>query len=388
MKYLIHSFLLLLTISSCSDKKDLIKIDLPTIIVDTNSNSGLFLSIISIDKGNPENKKAIPTLRGYVILQKSLLGIQADDTLDVETFVTAGKKFVKIDVDRNGNLTDEETYIINKYSKVLAIPVGVNANKKSSDTVFLKPFISTLFEAKSNDDLRPIGFLCYPTKKSGSFKRNNKFKFSIFRYEDKFFTTSNTQIEILKEYDSKKDIVINKVGDKIYLDRESFLITEVDPLGNYIMLAKQETYSRNTGYLQNDYAIDIKGHDLLTGNPFTLSSYYGKFVLLDFWGPWCKPCLKASPELKALSDKFHSSFQLIGVASDKDSLNIISFLKDKKINYPNVFEPLEGSISQQFAVRGYPTFILIDPDGKIIFRAEGLERFDELKEFIETTVNN
>lgn len=388
MKYFFATLLPLVLLCACGNKKEQLTIYLSDISIDTGStNAGLFLGISLAEKNKAVHKSQFTSFKGYVRLPNELLGSQIKDSFVVEVFLNNRKKYVKIDTDRNGLLDEEFAYIVSNESKVVAIPVITKQREKPKDTIYLKPFNSTLFQPKTEFDLATVGFLYYPKKKSTVIKRNNKYKLAIYRYGDETFTAENTLIEVSNVYGTNEKEVINKIGDKIYLDRESFLITKVDPGGNYITLEKQETFPRTTGYLQNDYAIELNGKDILSGNQFALSDYYKKFVLLDFWGPWCAPCLKASPQLSALADKYPSSLQLIGIASDKDSLTVAKYLRENNIKYPNVYESLEGTLSQKYAVRGYPTFILIDPDGKIVFRADGLDRLSELKEFIVTTLN-
>ena len=387
MKYFFATLLLLVLLCACGNKKEQLTIHLADVQADTSSNVGLFLGIVLAEKNKAIRKNQLTSFKGYVILPTNLLGIQTNDSLVVQVFIDKGKKYVKIDIDRNGFLDEKLAYIVSNESKILAIPVITKQKENPRDTIYLKPFISTLYQPKNQFDLSNVGFLYYPKKKSAIIIRNNKFKLAISRFEDTTFTAKNTNIEISNLNNTTSKPIINRVGDKIYLDRESFLITQVDPEGSFITLEKQETLPRNTGYLQNDYAIDLNGKDILSGNQLALSDYNKKFVLLDFWGPWCSPCLKASPQLSALADKYPSSLQLIGIASDKDSLNVAKYLRENNIKYPNIYESLEGALSQKYAVRGYPTFILIDPDGKIIFRADGLDRLSELKEFIVTTMN-
>ena len=119
------------------------------------------------------------------------------------------------------------------------------------------------------------------------------------------------------------------------------------------------------------------------GEPVSLSSFKGKFVVLDFWGTWCGPCIAVIPELKELFQKYQPhNVELISVACElgKDEDKMLSkaknFVQQKGMNWIHLFEnknnnDSELSLIRKYSVDVYPSTILIDPEGKIIFRGEG-----------------
>jgi len=64
------------------------------------------------------------------------------------------------------------------------------------------------------------------------------------------------------------------------------------------------------------------------------------------------------------------------------------YIVEKQVNYPNIYEKMEDSLCTKYIVRSFPTYILIDSDGKIIFRATGLDYFEDLKELIREKIKN
>ena len=122
-------------------------------------------------------------------------------------------------------------------------------------------------------------------------------------------------------------------------------------------------------------AFDFSGI-LPDGRSFTLKELRGKYVLLDFWGSWCKPCRDSHPELKKLYAEFHNaSFK------NADGFEIVSFGVEKNMNswqnaivadelkwpYQLVSSDLfDHPVVQQYNVRQIPTKFLINPDGRII----------------------
>jgi thiol-disulfide isomerase/thioredoxin len=101
------------------------------------------------------------------------------------------------------------------------------------------------------------------------------------------------------------------------------------------------------------------------GTHFTLSDMKGKWVLVNFWAPWCPPCLREIPNLVALQ-KTHKELQVIGVAvmykSRKEVMDVIS---KKSISYPIVFGN-EDTAGDFGGLVGTPTSFLYSPSGELI----------------------
>ena len=108
----------------------------------------------------------------------------------------------------------------------------------------------------------------------------------------------------------------------------------------------------------------------LSGESINLTDYRGKYVYMDFWGSWCKPCLEEIPELKRVYDIFEGEhFSLLGIAYD-DSTQLVTYLEKTGVKWPQILQsadtPEDNYIVQKYDVSGYPTPFLIDPNGKVI----------------------
>ena len=101
----------------------------------------------------------------------------------------------------------------------------------------------------------------------------------------------------------------------------------------------------------------------VAGDSLRLSDFRGKFVMLDFWGTWCGPCLNELPHLKKLSQSFSDELKVIGLAHD-DPRTLADFVKENDILYPNgIADP---KIEKAYGIVSWPTTFLIAPNGKII----------------------
>jgi thioredoxin-like negative regulator of GroEL len=95
----------------------------------------------------------------------------------------------------------------------------------------------------------------------------------------------------------------------------------------------------------------------------TLEDLQGKVVLLDFWATWCGPCVKATPGLKSLHNKYKNRpFAIVGISLDHDQADWRSYVADNKMEWPQYLDR-NGAIARLFQVRPIPTYILIDHEG-------------------------
>ena len=106
-----------------------------------------------------------------------------------------------------------------------------------------------------------------------------------------------------------------------------------------------------------------------TGKQITLSSFKGKFVLIDFWASWCGPCRGENPNVVANYNKFkNKNFTVLGVSLDEDKSKWLEAIKKDNLIWSHVSD-LKGWNSASvplFGFDGIPYNVLIDPAGKII----------------------
>ena len=110
----------------------------------------------------------------------------------------------------------------------------------------------------------------------------------------------------------------------------------------------------------------------------------GTYVLLDFWGSWCGPCIEQIPKLKEAHQTFaDDNFQIIGIAYDSQAA-LQQAVETHNITWPQVLDE-DARLSSKFNVYGYPTYYLINPKGKVIAMDEDLpsdDLIDALKKYI------
>lgn len=138
-------------------------------------------------------------------------------------------------------------------------------------------------------------------------------------------------------------------------------------------------------YQQGRAIFEIQSERTPDSTFFSTAEWRGKFYLIDFWGSWCMPCIADFPHLKALKSKFPDRLQVLGIASDRVEAWRPA-IERHELDWQHI---LIGSGDQDFAnrlnVTGYPTKILVDPNGVIVYRGTGggEDSFLKMAEIIE-----
>lgn len=143
------------------------------------------------------------------------------------------------------------------------------------------------------------------------------------------------------------------------------------------MLAEWKAFQDSLGQLEEgDNAPDFT-LPKPDGSSFALASLRGKYVLLDFWGSWCKWCIKGIPALKELYNKYSRKFEIVSIACNDSDEAWRDALEKYGMPWTQVFnQETDGkAVNALYGVRAYPTFVLIDPKGTVekIFEGESEE---------------
>ena len=116
----------------------------------------------------------------------------------------------------------------------------------------------------------------------------------------------------------------------------------------------------------------------IQGDNFTLSSLQGRWVILDFWGTWCGWCIKGFPKLKEYYSKYKTNMELVAINCMDSDQRWKDGVKKYALPFINVKD--NNKVSAQYAVSGFPTKIIITPEGRIhkVFVGEGEDFYKEI----------
>jgi thiol-disulfide isomerase/thioredoxin len=151
----------------------------------------------------------------------------------------------------------------------------------------------------------------------------------------------------------------------------------------------EETVSANPSkYVEQK--VEIKEGDefpiteftLFNGSQFNFPTANNKWLLLDFWGTWCAPCLRAMPQIEQIHQELGDKIKVIGISVKDEAQKAKNYMTKKGYSYDLVSPGDE--ISEKLGIHIFPTVVLVSPDKKIIKVLKGFE--DDLVEKIQSVV--
>ncbi len=265
---------------------------------------------------------------------------------------------------------DQEGNIIPKFLPLAKIySDDFNYNGKSRSFYF--DYRITL--KKGNLNIGPSSYLV------GLFDYNNNGSFNDVR--------DLLIIDLNKSGKLNLDIPSNvfSLDDIFTIDKKNYKLTEVDKYGKYFVIeeTKEEPTSHYLNWVQEEFNNHLKNNILsndfwknklvsLNGEEIDLSSFRGKYLLLNIWGEWCHPCINEIEELKLAYEENKSKVAFLGALKVVDLSKAKKLINEKNIIWTNTF--LSKEIINQFKIISYPTNILIYPDGVSFIKGSVINR--------------
>ena len=115
----------------------------------------------------------------------------------------------------------------------------------------------------------------------------------------------------------------------------------------------------------------------IDGAMHRLSDYRGQVVIVNFWATWCPPCREEMPSMQRAWEQIQDEDMVIlaiDVGEDEDT--IFTFTADYPVEFPLLLD-LDSRVIQEWPVRGLPTTFIVDPQGRIAYRAIGTRDWED-----------
>ena len=158
--------------------------------------------------------------------------------------------------------------------------------------------------------------------------------------------------------DDKWGAYMEKVSEKI---SDTALVAELKSM-RVKSIEREERIKKITSAPVPTYTMET-----IDGKKKTIADFKGKFVLLDMWATWCGPCKLEIPHLQKKEEKYHDRVEFVSISFDANKETWVNFVKEKALTGVQVIaEENSKKIQHHYMVTGYPTFILLGKDGKVI----------------------
>lgn len=336
--------------------------------------------------------------------------------VDCEVLVLIGDKnerrVIIVDSDNDEDFADEK---IIEYD----YPISLEKQKEIEQNL---PVILTQYEYFENEEVQTKSVKLMPSPYKGTlginYNTDNEVekKFFLFisfpEYKQGVITLNKTNCEIIASnsfstniYETNRtklfvfprtgivpselngDIPFG-IGDIFNVRGNDYVIDSISKWGDNLFLDYIGKNTHPYGVTEGFYAPKFNTY-YLDKSLFTFEDYESKYILFDFWGTWCNPCIKLIPELQKLNNDYKDkNFVLISVAFDSDPNIVYDFINENKMYWQHLFvnqTPFDkNSIIAKLKISTYPSLLLISPDGEIIARNK---QIDEIRMILNDKLN-
>lgn len=182
-------------------------------------------------------------------------------------------------------------------------------------------------------------------------------------------------------YNIKDTVLVkdmNIVLDSINLNSKKLFISHAD-----ITTERPQNGGRVGGFLKEKF-------DIIDGEQNqSLANLIGDadYIMIDFWGTWCVPCIELLPDIKRVSEN-NPSLKVLSVACEESVGPVKRHIDEKSMTWLNAFIETKpksrptNNVLKNLKITMYPTFILVDKQGKIIYRGVGLDGLEDISKLV------
>ncbi len=281
-----------------------------------------------------------------------------------------GNKIIKLDLNGNKNFADDKTiFIPSKIIKDTVIKVDIPFQEYKNGATVNRLVKLAFNESSENLEKLDVQFFnrenltCEVTKDRYSYifskvpivseNRNRLIPFNMLRLNK--MEISDSTIVSSDIIMPNSTVTLGSVEYKINWNDTALILTSSSPSErNYLSKLMDEV-----GPLQDYYR-----------NSTATINKEKEFILIDFWGTWCQPCIAAFPDLIAIYDKFGTKINMISILYDKEEnkKNASEIISSQKADWIHLFLPISKSSKESLVPSIFPAYILLDRKGEVIYQ--------------------
>ncbi len=243
-----------------------------------------------------------------------------------------------------GKYTDEVDYFANEYFKYA---------KLDDPNLEHNPWVSELFKG-------------YTSALAGLKKGDTYVTDMIRKQLKKISEKSNTYRlalgGVVSGISQNSDVLFMEFGNEFAVRYAHTNVDDVNMMANRLQSIK----NLMIGVQAPDFTLETPD-----GKQVSLSSYKGKYVLVDFWASWCRPCRAENPNVVAMYNHYKDKgFEVLGVSLDQNKDAWKKAIEDDKLTWQHVsdLKGWQSAPAAQYGITSIPHSVLIDRNGKIIAR--------------------
>jgi thiol-disulfide isomerase/thioredoxin len=116
------------------------------------------------------------------------------------------------------------------------------------------------------------------------------------------------------------------------------------------------------------------------GRPLALADFRGQWLLVNFWATWCAPCVREMPSLAQLQARLGDRLKVLAISEDRGGATVVEpFLEKLALHDLAIYLDPKAGAQSAMSLRGLPTSLLIDREGRIRGALEGAAEWDSPK---------
>lgn len=168
--------------------------------------------------------------------------------------------------------------------------------------------------------------------------------------------------DALEYFYAKSELLVFHVGERYLLTKN------LDLIKGEVVLQSCPPAAYKTIELTVGAQLPEVSFTDFSGKQRALAEFRGKYVLLDFWTTWCQPCVADLDHLKEVYERFRGrGFEIIGMNGDEDEAAARKMIANRNLAWTHAtYGSIRQTLERSFRIRGWPTYVLVDPYGTVV----------------------